>query len=62
MLPLGGLFIVIFAGWLMKTEASKNELNTTKTGYNIWLILSRFVAPVAVMVVFLSAIGVINLG
>jgi len=61
MLPLGGLFIVIFAGWIMKTEASKNELNTTKTGYNIWLILSRFVAPVAVMVVFLSAIGVINL-
>jgi len=62
MLPLGGLFIVIFAGWLMKTEASKNELNTTKTGYNVWLILSRFIAPIAVMVVFLSAIGVINLG
>jgi len=61
MLPMGGLFIVIFASWLMKTEASKNELNTTKTGYNIWLILSRFVAPVAVMVVFLSAIGVIKL-
>ena len=61
MLPLGGFFIVIFAGWLMKTEASKNELNTTKSGYNVWLILSRFVAPVAVMVVFLSAIGVIKL-
>jgi len=61
MLPLGGLFIVIFAGWLMKTEASKNELNTTKSGYNVWLILSRYVAPVAVMVVFLSAIGVIKL-
>jgi len=62
MLPLGGLFIVIFAGWIMKTEASKNELNTTKTGYNVWLILSRFVAPVAVMVIFLSAVGVIDLG
>jgi len=61
MLPLGGFFIVIFAGWLMKTEASKNELNTTKSGYNVWLILSRFVAPVAVMVVFLSAIGLIKL-
>jgi len=61
MLPLGGLFIVIFSGWLMKTQASKNELNTTKCGYTIWLILSRFVAPAAVMLVFLSAIGVINL-
>jgi len=61
MLPLGGLFIVIFSGWLMKTQSTKNELNTTKSGYTIWLILSRFVAPVAVMLVFLSAIGVINL-
>ena len=62
MLPLGGLFIAIFAGWLMKTDSTKNELNTTKNGYNIWLILVRFVAPVAVMVVFLNVVGVIKLG
>lgn len=60
MLPLGGLFIAIFAGWLMKTGSSKSELNTTKSGYNIWLILVRFIAPVAVMVVFLNVTGVIN--
>ena len=60
MLPMGGLFIAIFAGWLMKTESSKNELNTTESGYNIWQILIRFVAPTAVMIVFLQAIGVFN--
>lgn len=62
MLPLGGLFIAVFAGWLMKVESSKNELNTAKNGYTVWLILIRYISPVAVMVVFLSAIGVIKFG
>ena len=62
MLPLGGLFIALFAGWLMKTSSSKNELNTTKNGYTVWLILVRFIAPVAVMVIFLNVVGVINFG
>lgn len=61
MLPLGGLFIAVFAGWLMKVESSKNELATAKSGYTVWLILIRYVSPIAVMVVFLSAIGVIKL-
>jgi len=61
MLPLGGLFIAIFAGWLMKVQSSKSELQTTEKGYNVWLILVRFVAPIAVMVVFLNVIGVIKL-
>ncbi len=61
MLPIGGLFIALFAGWLMKVESSKNELRTTESGYNAWLVLVRFVAPVAVMVVFLNAIGVIKI-
>ena len=61
MLPLGGLFIAIFAGWLMAVDSSKKELNTAEKGYNIWLILVRFVAPVAVLVVFLNVTGIIKL-
>jgi len=60
MLPMGGLFIAIFAGWLMKIESSKKELNTEEKGYNLWLLLVRVVAPIAVMVVFLNVIGVIK--
>ena len=60
MLPLGGLFITIFAGWMMRPESSKNELNTLEKGYTIWINLVRVIAPVAVMVVFLNAVGVID--
>ncbi len=61
MLPLGGLFIAIFAGWLMRVESSKSELRTSESGYNIWLVLVRVVAPVAVMLVFLNVVGVIKI-
>ncbi|HED36208.1 MAG TPA: sodium-dependent transporter [Gammaproteobacteria bacterium] len=61
MLPLGGLFIAIFSGWLMANASSRKELNSSETGYNMWLFLVRFVAPVAVMVVFLHVTGVIDL-
>ncbi|RDH80771.1 MAG: sodium-dependent transporter [endosymbiont of Galathealinum brachiosum] len=60
MLPVGGLFIAIFAGWLMKPQSSKKELNTTEKGYTVWINLVRVVAPIAVMVVFLNVVGVIK--
>ena len=59
MLPLGGLFIALFAGWLMHVESTKDELNTTENAYAIWNVLVRYVTPVAVMIVFLRAIGII---
>jgi len=60
MLPLGGLFIAIFAGWLMREKSSRAELNTTKSGYILWRILVRVITPIAVMMVFLNVIGVLK--
>lgn len=60
MLPLGGLFIAIFAGWVMREASSRHELNSTKQVFNIWLFLIRYITPVAVLIVFLNVIGVIN--
>jgi NSS family neurotransmitter:Na+ symporter len=58
MLPLGGLFITIFAGWVMCENSSADELDP-EAGvlYRAWLFLSRWVAPIAVVLVFLSATG-----
>lgn len=60
MLPLGGLFLAIFAGWLMAKETSQAELEIKATsGYQSWHILIRYVAPVAVLIIFFQAIGLI---
>ena len=60
MLPLGGILIALFAGWLMKAENTKAELRITNhTTYVIWRNLVRYIAPVAVFIVLLNAVGIL---
>lgn len=59
MLPLGGLFIALFAAWVMRDASSREELATYPLIYKIWRFLLRFITPVAVIVVFLKAVGAI---
>jgi NSS family neurotransmitter:Na+ symporter len=61
LLPLGGVFIAIFAGWIMRRASSEDELAMDGDGlwYRGWLLLVRVVAPACVVLVFLNAIGLI---
>jgi NSS family neurotransmitter:Na+ symporter len=61
MLPLGGLLIAIFAAWKMSRESSMDELNMgDRFFYPLWRFLVRYITPIAVIIVFLHAIGVIG--
>ena len=60
MLPLGGLAMAIFVGWVMYRRSVYGELEMKDgVAFNVWLFLVKFVTPVGVVVVFLNAIGVI---
>ncbi len=62
MLPLGGLFIALFAGWQMRRQSNLDELNMKDgVGFQVWYFLIRYVSPLAVALVFLNVIGVITL-
>lgn len=61
MLPLGGLFIAIFAVWIMSREASMEELDMgNRFGFKLWRFLVRYITPVALIVIFLNVAGVIS--
>ena len=60
MLPLVGLLISIFTGWVMKEEVVKEELNLSEFQFNTVMILLRWVAPIAILFVFANAIGVLE--
>ncbi|MDH3281202.1 MAG: sodium-dependent transporter [Gammaproteobacteria bacterium] len=52
MLPLGGILIAIFAGWVMHRASTEDELAIVwRPGYALWRFLVRLVAPISVGVV-----------
>jgi len=57
MLPLGGLLMAIFAVWVMRPEHVQEELALHDSGYKLWRFITRFVAPTAIVVVFLNLFG-----
>jgi NSS family neurotransmitter:Na+ symporter len=60
MLPLGGVFITIFAGWVMCRNSTADELGGAGGMYKLWRFLARFVAPIGILFVFLKAIGLLD--
>jgi len=58
LLPLGGLFIAIFAGWFMHREFSRDEFTALSArGYAVWFFLIRFVVPPALLVIFVLGVA-----
>ncbi len=58
MLPLGGLAIALFAGWVMKEKDTADELKLkSEWQYKLWRFLVRFVSPAGVVLFFLHTLG-----
>ncbi|MDO5102228.1 MAG: sodium-dependent transporter [Lautropia sp.] len=65
-MPLGALLIGLFVAWAWRTEAVRAEVTTGSNLpgwlFSVWLLLVRFVAPVAIVIVFLHGIGLLAAG
>lgn len=60
MLPLGGLMIAIFVGWIMKRKFARRQMaDIGEPWFNIWYGCIRVFAPLGVIVVFLHSLGFI---
>ena len=57
LLPMGGLFIALFAVWVLRREVSRRELGLTVRAHGVWMILAGVAAPLAVLIIFLSGLG-----
>jgi NSS family neurotransmitter:Na+ symporter len=62
LLPLGGLFIALFTGWVMSPRLTRGELEKGAVSmhlYPVWHLLIKYVSPILVAIVFLSKSGLI---
>jgi len=58
MLPLGGLLIAIFTGWIMRRNSVRKQLKDTgEILFNVWYVVLRFVAPAGIIAIFLHNLG-----
>ncbi len=63
LLPGGGLFIVILAGYILKTEDLIKEINIG-SGFKVdkyYKITVKYIAPILVTIVYLQLLGIIKL-
>ena len=62
LLPLGGLLIVLFLGWYFGVNKTREEITNNGTIpsklFPVFMFLVKFLAPVAIAVVFLYGLGV----
>jgi NSS family neurotransmitter:Na+ symporter len=57
LLPVGGLLIAVFTGWVMTKQATRDELTSLNAmTYELWHFLIRFVVPPALLVIFVMGV------
>ncbi|MGL5788241.1 MAG: sodium-dependent transporter [Bacteroidales bacterium] len=63
LLPIAGFFIAIFVGWKLPKKVVHDELTTgAKFGavlFNLYMFALRFIAPIGIIIVLLTQLGVI---
>lgn len=58
MMPLGGLGMVVLAGYVLKSDTFREELGLAPLPYALWLTMVRYVSPLGIVVIFVDALGV----
>lgn len=64
LLPVGGFFIAIFVGYVMKQKAVLDEFSNSSPNLaavtKIYLFVLKTITPVLLIIIFLNSIGIIN--
>lgn len=60
LLPLGGVLMAIFAGYVMRTNHVQEELDLRDKGFKAWHFANNIIAPIAILAVFLYLFGLIK--
>lgn len=54
LLPLTGLGVIVFAAWRLEQDSVRRELKLSDGGFALWRIVTRFIAPIGVLAVFVG--------
>ena len=56
MLPLGGLLMALFVGYVVKKSIVQKELNTSNTLIELWFMIIKVLSPLLLILIFIQGI------
>ncbi len=57
LLPLGGLLLALYIGWVLNKEISKKQLFTLNGFiFSVWYFIVKFIAPVLILIILVSMV------
>ena len=56
MLPLGGLLMALFVGYVMNKAIVKNELNANQSIIDAWFMIIKVFSPILLIIIFIQGI------
>ncbi len=56
LLPLAGFGAIVFAAWCLDRNSVREELGLTRASFRTWEILTRYVTPAGVLVIFFASL------
>jgi neurotransmitter:Na+ symporter, NSS family len=56
MMPIGALFVSLFAGYHYSKKISQAELDSSPFIFKVWFTLIRYVAPIAIIIILIRGI------
>ena len=61
MLPLGGILLALFTGWCLNKDLITQELSWSvkSTWFQLWFVVLRWIAPIVILLILLSAVGLL---
>ncbi|WP_405337480.1 sodium-dependent transporter [Marinospirillum alkalitolerans] len=54
LLPLTGFGVILFVSWILDKESVRQELGMDVYDFSVWNLITRFLAPIGVVVVFVG--------
>ncbi|WP_298440050.1 sodium-dependent transporter [uncultured Ferrimonas sp.] len=60
MLPVGGLLTALFVGYVVKRSVTEQAIDSSAAIYTFWRVCVRYVAPIAIVLVFLQLSGLVS--
>lgn len=57
MMPLGGLLIAIFIGWVLPKQLVEKEAGMHPRAFALWRFIVRFISPLVILFIFLNGLS-----